>query len=108
MIFGLPGHPLSCAIIYKIIVKYYIDRLININEIHYPTLCKFSINYHKAKGREEYLPVSLAWQDGGIIAEPVFGKSGLITSFSKAWGYIRIDKNVEGIRAGQIVYAYRF
>jgi len=107
-IFGLPGHPLSCAVVYRVVVKYLMEKMINYSEKIYPTLCKFSINYHKAKGREEYLPVMLEWKDGEIIANPVFGKAGLITSFSRAWGYIIIDKNLEGLEAGQMVYAYKF
>lgn len=106
-IFGLPGHPLACAIIYKIIVKYYMDRLMEYSSIEYPVICSFSINYHKAKGREEYLPVTLNMSDGEIKAEPVFGKSGLITGFSNAWGYVRIERNKEGLKAGETVYAYR-
>lgn len=108
IIFGLPGHPLACAVIYKVIVRHYIDMVTGFNEISYPIQCRFSINYHKSKGREEYLPVSLEHNNGEIAAVPVFGKSGLITGFSRAWGYIRIDRNVEGIREGQIVYAHKF
>lgn len=106
-VFGLPGHPLACAIMYKVIVKYLMDRVLGNSEAVYPTVCSFSVNYHKAKGREEYLPVKLSFSKEGITAEPVFGKSGLITGFSRAWGYIRIERNKEGLRAGETVYAYR-
>ncbi|MEW9096488.1 MAG: gephyrin-like molybdotransferase Glp [Clostridiaceae bacterium] len=108
IIFGLPGHPLSCAVIYDVVVKPYIHKALGYEEILFPTQCKFDINYHKAKGREEYLPITLEWREGEIIASPVFGKSGLITGFSKAWGYIRIDKNEEGLKEGQTVYAFKF
>lgn len=107
-IIGLPGHPLACAIMYKIIVKYYMDKLTGYVDISYPVACKLSVNYHKAKGREEYLPVILARDDSEVTCEPVFGKSGLITGFSKAWGYVRIDRNKEGLRAGEIVYVHKF
>lgn len=107
-IFGLPGHPLACSIIYKILVKEYINKLLNHKEAIFGTFAEFSTNYHKAKGREEYLPVSLGRQDGRVIASPMFGKSGLITVFSRAWGYINISKNVEGIRAGEKVEVFRF
>ncbi len=108
-VFGLPGHPLSCAVIYKVIVNHYINKITNYDHENYPVLCRFSINYHKAKGREEYLPVTLDVKDNGeITANPVFSKSGLITGFTKAWGYLKIDKNDEGIKEGQTVYAYKF
>ncbi len=108
IVFGLPGHPLACAVIYRVLVKFYMDRITCQKNIQYPVTCKFSINYHKAKGREEYLPVMLEWKGEEVIASPVFGKSGLITAFSKAWGYVKIGRNIEGLREGQIVHAYKF
>lgn len=108
IVFGLPGHPLSAAIVYKVIVKYCIDKIKGFSEDIFPIVCNFSINYHSAKGREEYLPVTLAWNEGEIIASPVLSKSGIISSFSKAYGFIKIDKNLEGIRQGEKVFVYRF
>ncbi|MDU1321896.1 MAG: molybdopterin molybdotransferase MoeA [Clostridium botulinum] len=108
IIFGLPGHPLSAAIVYKIIVKHYIDKIAGAKEEVFPIICKFNINYHSAKGREEYLPVTLNWEGDEIIASPVFSKSGLISSFSKAYGFIKIDKNLEGIKKDEKVFVYRF
>lgn len=108
IVFGLPGHPLSAAIVYKIIVKYYIDKIAGAKEDVFPIICKFNINYHSAKGREEYLPVTLNWEGDEIIASPVFSKSGLISGFSKAYGFIKIDKNLEGIKKDEKVFVYRF
>ncbi|AUM95763.1 TPA: molybdopterin molybdotransferase MoeA [Clostridium botulinum] len=108
IIFGLPGHPLSAAIVYKIIVKHYIDKIAGAKEEVFPIICKFNINYHSAKGKEEYLPVTLNWEGDEIIASPVFSKSGLISGFSKAYGFIKIDKNLEGIKKDEKVFVYRF
>lgn len=108
IIYGLPGHPLACAIIFQIMVKYFIEKLTGHTEKIYPVTCKFKLNYHKAKGREEYVPVTIEEKNDELTASPVFGKSGLITGFSKAWGYIRIERNEEGIKEGQIVNVYKF
>lgn len=108
IVFGLPGHPLSAAVVYKVIVKYYIDKIAGAKEEVFPIVCKFNINYHSAKGREEYLPVTLNWQENEIIASPIFSKSGLISGFSKAYGFIKIDKNLEGIKKDEKVFVYRF
>jgi molybdopterin molybdotransferase len=107
IIFGLPGHPLACSIVYKILVKNYIHKLMDQQEKVYGIIAEMSINYHKAKGREEYLPVELETENSKTIAKPVFGKSGLISAFSKAWGYVKIEKNVEGLKEGQLVEVYR-
>ncbi|MBD5642693.1 molybdopterin molybdotransferase MoeA [Clostridium botulinum] len=108
IVFGLPGHPLSAAIVYKVIVKYYIDKIAGVKEKVFPIVCKFNINYHSAKGREEYLPVTLNWKENEIIASPIFSKSGLISGFSKAYGFMKIDKNLEGIKKDEKVFVYRF
>lgn len=107
-IFGLPGHPLACAVIYKAFVTLYMNKLTGKVEAEYPVECGFDINYHKAKGREEYLPVALSQEGDARIASPILSKSGLITGFSKAWGYIKIEKNNEGLRKGQTVQVYKF
>ena len=51
-------------------------------------------------GRSELVPVSLEWEDGGRIAVPVRGKSGLISQLSMADGFIEIGRNQEGLAAG--------
>lgn len=107
IIFGLPGHPLACSIIYKILVKNYIEQSMQRSEDNYYVNAIISINYHKAKGREEYLPVDLEIKENEIAAMPIFGKAGLITSFSRAWGYIKIEKDIEGLREGQKVEVYK-
>lgn len=107
-VFGLPGHPLACAVIYKAFVTQYMNKLTGKVEAEYPVECEFDINYHKAKGREEYLPVALSQAGDARIASPILSKSGLITGFSKAWGYIKIEKNNEGLRKGQTVQVYKF
>ncbi len=107
IIFGLPGLPLSCAVIFQVVVGHYIDKITGHKEISYPVTCRFKFNYHKAKGREEYLPVTVEEKADELFASPVFGKSGLITSFSKAWGYIKIERNEEGIKEGQRVKVYK-
>lgn len=108
IIFGLPGHPLACSVIYKILVKNYLYKnLMCHKEQNYGISAVMSLNYHKAKGREEYLPVNIITKDNKVIAEPVFGKAGLISSFSKAWGYIKIEKNIEGLKEGQMVEVFR-
>jgi molybdopterin molybdotransferase len=154
VIFGLPGHPLACSIIFTVLVRNYLDKLNgrsnsgcisnssnssnneknsgsssngnsssrgngsadnssdsdsgSVSSLEFGVTAQFSINYHKAKGREEYLPVALERVQGKILANPIFGKSGLITSFSRAYGYIVISKNKEGILEGEEVEVFKF
>ena len=78
-----------------------------LSEKNYGINAVMSINYHKAKGREEYLPIELEIIENRLVAKPVFGKSGLISVFSKAYGYVVIEKNEEGLKEGQIVEVYK-
>jgi molybdopterin molybdotransferase len=43
-----------------------------------------------------------------VLARPIFTQSGIMSSFSKADGYIRIERNLEGLREGDRVFVYRF
>lgn len=108
IIFGLPGHPLACAVVFKAVVKHYMDRVTGEVDVDYPIPCSFGINYHKAKGREEYLPVNIERLDGSMMAVPIFAQSGIISAFSRAWGFVRIDRNLEGLREGEKVLVHKF
>lgn len=108
IIFGLPGHPLACAVVFKTVVKHYMDRVTGEVNVNYPVQCSFALNYHKAKGREEYLPVNIEIVNGKMIALPIFAQSGIISAFSRAWGFVKIDRNLEGLREGDLVSVYKF
>jgi len=45
-------------------------------------------------------------QENEIHAEPVFGKSGLITTMTRADGYILIEENKEGLKKDEIVEVF--
>ncbi len=102
-IFGLPGNPLAVTFIYKSIVEKFIHFNNGSTEDIYYIPAEFTINYHKAKGREEFIPVKLFYQDGKTYAEPIMAKSNVISCMSKAHGYISISKNLEGIHKGESV-----
>lgn len=108
IIFGLPGHPLACAVVFKAVVKHYMDRVTGETNMDYPIPCSFSLNYHKAKGREEYLPVNIENINGKMVAVPIFAQSAIISAFARAWGFVKIDRNLEGLREGDRVLVYKF
>lgn len=108
IVFGMPGHPLACAIVFKSLVSFFVEQVTWNHHKKLPVICKFSLNYHKAKGREEYIPVTIDTSKEGTIAKPIFGKSGTITTFSKAYGYIKAEKDKEGILEGEMVEVYEF
>ncbi|HEX9911162.1 MAG TPA: hypothetical protein VGA86_09760, partial [Desulfatiglandales bacterium] len=58
--------------------------------------------------RDDFIRVRLIRKDGEWIAEPIFGKSGLISTLVEADGLLRIGRNTEGLYQGQEVEVMRF
>lgn len=103
-VFGLPGHPAAsyfvCLRFIVPLVDSLLYRKINERTVKANILQNISSNH----GREEIVCVKL--NDGG--AEPVFGKSGVISLLSESDGYIIIDRNREGLRSGEKVEIHLF
>jgi molybdopterin molybdotransferase len=65
-----------------------------------------SCNIPGSPGRALCQPVVLRLEEGAYIADPVFGKSGMITTLTRASGYIIIDLNKEGLKKGEPVMVH--
>ncbi|MEG0371378.1 MAG: molybdopterin molybdotransferase MoeA, partial [Clostridium sp.] len=102
-IIGLPGHPLACTIVYRFIISKLINKLMGKNTTIIEHTVEISENYHKARGREEYLPVIIR----GEIAYPLHAKSSAMSVMARCNGVIRIDRDVEGIQKGEKVKVMR-
>lgn len=108
-VIGLPGHPASAFFILKILVFHLMDVINKVSNSSKNLIsAKMSCNYPSNNGREEYVPVRLHNSNEGTIAQPLFGKSGLITLLSSADGYVRIDRGSEGISAGEMIKVIQF
>lgn len=99
---GLPGHPVSAFIIFELLFGA-LARKYSGSQIAHPYYAKISQNLAASPGRTTCIPVKLIPDTNGYVAEPVFGKSGLISTLSRADGYITIEKNNEGLKEGEIV-----
>ncbi|MEF9951476.1 MAG: molybdopterin molybdotransferase MoeA [Clostridium sp.] len=102
-IIGLPGHPLACSIVYKYIISYLINSLQGKTTNKIEHFAYITENYHKAKGREEYLPVYV----DGEMAYPLYAKSSAMSIMAKCNGVIKIDRDVEGILKNEKVKVMR-
>ncbi|MBN2124478.1 MAG: hypothetical protein JW821_09320, partial [Deltaproteobacteria bacterium] len=58
---------------------------------------RLSRNIESASGRDDFIRVRLHRGKGEWIAEPIFGKSGLISTLVEADGLVRVDRNTEGL-----------
>lgn len=102
--FGLPGHPVSAYFIFRLFVVPLMRILTGECEPPKSMVpAALAFNYASNHGREEYVPVSLARGKDGYVAQAVYGKAGLITTLTQADGYVRIDRDCEGLKQGEAV-----
>lgn len=106
-LFGLPGHPVSAMIVFKIFIEYLINKLSNQEVTTKITITALAdANIHSAPGKETYQMVLIDGKNGDYLAKPIHGKSGAISLMTRAQGYVCIDANKEGIKKGEVVQVY--
>ena len=119
---GLPGHPVSSLMVFRIIGRAMLYYLNGSSLPPSPWIdAVVSENIHGSPGRDTYKPVTLKPLTGGLEssiingqneaayrAVPTAGGSSMITTLSHADGYIVISRDSEGISAGTKVRVYQF
>jgi len=103
---GLPGHVVSAMVVFAVVVRPFIDHMAGLAASGAPDLripARLTRNLASAQGRVDYVRVRLTTGEGGLGAEPILGKSGLIHTMVRADGLIRIDRDVEGLEKGAAV-----
>ena len=100
---GLPGHVVSAMVVFSRIVKPFIEYIggnttSTQNEIR--LTARLSRNVASTQGRVDFVRIRLFREDGTTWAEPILGKSGLISTMVKADGLIEIGMNTEGLDQG--------
>jgi molybdopterin molybdotransferase len=104
---GLPGHPVAAMMVFELIFGWLTEKLFKLTS-PFPIPARISCNLPASPGRTLCQPVMLRLDNGVYSAEPVFGKSGMITTLTNADGYIIIDLNKEGLRKGEPVLVHLF
>lgn len=101
---GLPGYPVSAIVIMNEIVRPLVDayymRSISQRETVKAILGRRVVSSLKY---EEFIRVTLGKVGENLVAVPIFGGAGVITSFTKADGILRVAQNLEGINSGETV-----
>ena len=107
-IFGLPGHPVSAYFIFYLFVRPFLFAIQQKNYTERTVEAILTSSLSSNHGREEYVPVALQEDESGMQAVPIMGKSGLITTLTKAQGFITIKRDSEGQTAGDNVLVTLF
>jgi len=103
---GLPGHPVSAQVVYGLFVAPLLRQMQGLSsapEFRPTVRARLSKNVASAAGRTDVVRVRLFRRDGEVWAEPVHGKSGLISTLVKADGLVVIPSALEGLLAGDTV-----
>jgi molybdopterin molybdotransferase len=104
-VMGLPGHPASAMIIFKLFGFRLLNKLQGeiIGKQPDRVFARITKNIPSSMGRADYIRVRLFEEQGEWWAEPIIGKSGLITTLVKSDGIVEITSEKEGISQGEYV-----
>jgi len=98
-VFGMPGNPVSAYFTFHLFVRPLLHSFQGTQVVDRKVTVPLARNFITNHGREEYVPVIL--KDG--FAQPVFSKSGLITTVSCADGYMRVPRDQNEVKEGELV-----
>jgi molybdopterin molybdotransferase len=100
-VIGLPGHVASALVVAQIFLAPLIHRLAGQRDpmkgTHTLVEARLTRNVESVSGREDYVRVKLRREGNTWLAEPIFGKSGLISTLVIADGLLRVERNREGV-----------
>ncbi len=103
-VFGLPGHPAAAMTVFRLLVAP-VMRLLSGEREGSPLLlpARLTRNVASAPGRDDFVSVRLVQRTDGLWAEPVFGRSGLLSVMTEADGVLHIPSASGGRYGGEWV-----
>ena len=102
-ILGLPGHPVAALFTAKLFLIPLLARLEGRTWKGRTVSAKLAQTVPANHGRAQYTGVTLEEKPDGLWAQPIWGKSGLITTLAGADGFFCVPRDREGIPAGELV-----
>ena len=107
ILIGLPGHPVAAMMVFELICVWIVEELTG-KKKRKEIRASMETNVASAPGKATCQLVELIEGEEGYLARPIFGKSGLITTLTRADGYTMIDVNKEGLKPGEVVKVQLF
>ncbi len=103
-VIGIPGHPVSALMIFHVFVRPVLKQLsgeaTRAEAAPEGLPAALSRNVASAPGREDMVRVWLTQGEEGRVAHPLMGNSAMISTMTKADGYVTIPQEAEGLREG--------
>ncbi len=97
---GLPGHPVAAYFITKLFILPLLGRLMGREMPTYTVTARITESIGANHGRAQVHCCRLERREGELWANPIRGKSGLITTLAGADGYFCISRDQEGLPKG--------
>jgi molybdopterin molybdotransferase len=109
-VFVLSGNPAAAVFGFEVFVRPTILRLLGVQSEPRPWVeARLTRRVAGALGRRVYLRVKAIERKGELLAEPVLAKgSGLLSSLTKANGYVIISEDREGLEKDEKVAVHLF
>jgi molybdopterin molybdotransferase len=104
-VIGLPGHPVSAIVIFELFGVPLV-RVVGgesperVFEPRRAVRARLGQNVASQPGREDYVRVHLVPQEGGLVAQPLAGKSGAVMHLVQADGLVGVPALSEGLEEG--------
>jgi molybdopterin molybdotransferase len=103
-VFVLSGNPVAATVGFEIFIRPTLLRFLGVNEFRPVIEAKLNRRIAGALGRRVFLRVRVFERNGAFFADPVrVSGSGILTTMTKANGYVLIPENREGIDEGEFV-----
>ena len=104
---GLPGHVASAMVVAEIFLRPFLATISGEADPETKgrdqVKARLARNVESMSGRDDFIRVRLVKDGEEWVAEPIFGKSGLISTLVEADGLLRVGRNTEGFYQGDIV-----
>jgi molybdopterin molybdotransferase len=108
-VFVLSGNPVAATVGFEVFALPTLLKLLGIKEARPAVEAKLTRRVAGVLGRRVFLRVRVLEKDGGFVAEPVrVTGSGVLTTMTKANGYVIIPENREGVEEGESVMVHLF
>ncbi|MGB9866410.1 MAG: gephyrin-like molybdotransferase Glp [Bacillota bacterium] len=106
-VLGLAGHPASAMVVYEVVARPLLMHMAGWRKGSNPEVprlfARLTRPISSRPGREDYVRCLLRSDGTEVLAEPLLGKSGLVSTMVGASAYIKVPFEKEGCAAGEMV-----
>ena len=106
LVFGLPGHPVSSVMSFKMFAEYLMDQALEQGEKTYDFSGVLTGDLKKVPGKTAFVMADVQQVDGAMEVTPNAGISSMITWLTRSKGFVIVDPDGPELKVGQRVSGY--